>query len=112
VRVACSKVSSNQPQVLTSVKQLARCLALRQMVSEALLAAMEQQVPLMPRLAEAVGTTTASGMLYSPSRHIADVFGLPRPGYEKNGSPSTGDPFVTNMLVGRCSGAWPPCVMV
>jgi hypothetical protein len=76
-----------------------RCLAFRQLLADALLAAMQLESPLMALLPTA-GVSTAAGVLYDPPRHIADVFQLPRPAKMGVGAPVTADPYVVRMLTG------------
>lgn len=99
VQQACKSLDI-ESQVLVIVKLLGRCLAFRQLVSDAVNDAMESEFSLLPAVVKAVGVSTSCGVMYDPSRHICDVYGLPRPGCQGDASPCTADPYVTRLLTG------------
>ncbi len=92
--------ASDAPAVLSTVKLLGRCLALRQLLADALLGAATAELPLLPAVAGAVAASTGTQSSGAVGRHLADVYEMPRPGHGGNGSPCSADPYVVRMLTG------------
>lgn len=115
---AASSQLTDEAQVLTQARQLSRCLAFRQLLSEALTQALAAGFPAAESTVEAVASNMqvyaaeGSGRAAQAAagdwgglvagRHVCDVFELPRPGLQSVGSPAVADPVVVNTLVGEC----------
>ncbi|KAF8063811.1 hypothetical protein HT031_003668 [Scenedesmus sp. PABB004] len=127
VAAACSALA-DEAAVLTHARALSRCLALRQLLGEALAQALGAAFPVAAATIEAVaanaaldvtgGAAAAAAPPFAatpaagaPSRqhgasellagrHVCDVFELPRPGLGGVGSPVVADPLVVATLVG------------
>jgi hypothetical protein len=116
---AASPSLSDEGQVLTQARQLSRCLAFRQLLSEALAQALDATFPAAGATVDAVAgnmqvyAAEGSGRAVQaaagdwgglvPGRHVCDLFDLPRPGLQSVGSPAVADPVVVNTLVGEWS---------
>lgn len=114
---AASASLTDEAQVLTQARQLSRCLAFRQLLSEALSEALAATFPAAASTVEAVASNMqlyaaeGSGRAAQAAagdwgglvagRHLCDLFDLPRPGLQGVGSPAVADPVVVNTLVGE-----------
>lgn len=114
---AASASLSDEGQVLSQARQLSRCLAFRQLLSEALALALAATFPAVAATVDAVASNMAlhaadgtgraaeaasgdwGGLV--EGRHVCDLFDLPRPGLQSVGSPAVADPIVVNTLVGE-----------
>jgi hypothetical protein len=126
---AARRSLSDEAQALSAARMLSRALALRQLLGEALNAALGAALPIVSATLDAVPgnvglavpqpplRTTGRGM-EAPERwlgrssvlgdrHVCDVFGLPRPGLQGDASPVVADPLLVDALVGVCA-----CVLV
>lgn len=114
---AASSSLTDEGQVLTQARQLSRCLAFRQLLSEAMAQALASTFPAAAATLDAVASNLqlyaaegsgraaeAAGGDYGglvAGRHLCDLFDLPRPGLQSVASPAVADPVVVNTLVGE-----------
>lgn len=113
---SASSTLADEGQVLTQARQLSRCLAFRQLLSEALAQALASTFPAAGATVDAVASNMqlyaaeGSGRAAQAAagdwgglvagRHVCDLFDLPRPGLQGVGAPAVADPVVVNTLVG------------
>lgn len=114
---SASSTLADEGQVLTQARQLSRCLAFRQLLSEALAQALASTFPAAGATVDAVASNMqlyaaeGSGRVAEAAagdwgglvagRHVCDLFDLPRPGLQGVGAPAVADPVVVNTLVGE-----------
>lgn len=114
---SASSTLADEGQVLTQARQLSRCLAFRQLLSEALAQALASTFPAAGATVDAVASNMqlyaaeGSGRAAEAAagdwgglvagRHVCDLFDLPRPGLQGVGAPAVADPVVVNTLVGE-----------
>jgi hypothetical protein len=98
--------------VTAAAGNLGRALRLRELAGAALERAMHEEAPLVVAVTRALGTPSATGEdgggAGGGSRHVCDVFGLPRPQQKHKTAAATTapDPFLAALLVGTAaSGA-------
>jgi hypothetical protein len=110
---------ADEGQVLSQARQLSRCLAFRQLLAEALTAALAATFPTAGATVDAVASNMAvhasagaaaagsgASLAAQQGRHVCDLFDLPRPGLQGVGSPAVADPIVVNTLVGALVWWW------